>query len=66
LSAKPRNDKNDNDYDDDNNNKDAVIASTSKKNDDHNIVFFAPVAVAIAATDEGVIHPCRCPLTSTP
>ncbi len=43
-----------------------MIASTSKKNDDHKVVFFAQVAVAVAAADEGVIHPRRCPLTSTP
>ncbi len=64
-SAKPRNDNNDYDYDDADSNKDVVIASTSKKNDEHDVVFFAPVAVAVAAADEGVIHWCRCPLTST-
>ncbi len=76
--AKPRNDNNDDDYDDDNNNKDVVIddddnnnkdvviASTIKKNDDHDVIFFVPVVVAIAAVDEGVIHPCRYLLTSMP
>ncbi len=64
--AKPQNNNNDDDYNDDNDNKDVVIASTSKKNDDHNVVFFVPVAVAIAVADKGVIHPCRCPVTLTP
>jgi hypothetical protein len=65
-SAKLWNNNNDNDYDDDDYDKDVVIARTRKKNDDHDIIFFAPVAVAIAAVDKGVIHPRRCPLTSMP
>jgi hypothetical protein len=65
-SAKPRTDNNDQNYDDEDDDKDVVIASTSKKNDDHNVIFFVPVAVAVAAADEGVIQPRRCPLTSTP
>ncbi len=64
--AKPRNDNNEDDYDNDDDGKDVVIASTSKKHDNHDVVFFVPVAVAITAADEGVIHPCRCPMTSTP
>ncbi len=43
-----------------------MIASASKKNDEHDIIFFAPVTVAVAVAEEGVIHPCRCLLTSTP
>jgi hypothetical protein len=65
-SAKPWNDNNDNDYDDDDYDKDVVIARTSKKNNDHDIVFFAPVAVAIVEVDKGVTHPHRCLLTLTP
>ncbi len=43
-----------------------MIASASKNNDNHNVIFFAPVAVAVAAADEGVIRPQRCPLTLMP
>ncbi len=64
--AKPLSNNNDANYDDDDNNEDVVIASVSKNNDDHNVVFFAPVAVAVAMMDEGVIHPQKCPLTLTP
>jgi hypothetical protein len=42
-----------------------VIASMSKNDDNHNVVFFAPVMVAVAAADEGVICPHSCLLTST-
>jgi hypothetical protein len=66
LPAKPRSNNNYIDYDDDDNNKDVMIASTSKNNDNHNVIFFAPVAVAIATADEGVIRPFRCLLTLTP
>jgi hypothetical protein len=64
--AKPWNNNNDNDYNEDSDDKDVVIASTSKKNDNHNILFFAMVMVAVVVADKGVIHPRRCPLTSTP
>jgi hypothetical protein len=63
--AKQQRDNNDDNYDDNDDNKDVVIASTSKNNDDHDVVCFAPVTVAIAAADKGVICPCRCPLTLT-
>ncbi len=43
-----------------------MISSASKNNDNHDNVFFAPVAVAIAAVHNGVIRPCRCLLTSMP
>jgi hypothetical protein len=66
LLAKPRKDNNNHDYDDDDNNKDVVIACMSKKNDYHDAVIFAPVMVAVAATNKGVIHPRRHPLTLTP
>jgi hypothetical protein len=55
---------NDDNYDDNNNNKDVVIASVSKNSDYHYIVFFVPVAVAVAEAAKDVIHPCRCLLTS--
>ncbi len=66
LPAKPWRDNNNDDYNDNYNNKDVLIASASKYNDNHNIVFFAPVAVAVTAADEGVVCPRRCPLTLTP
>jgi hypothetical protein len=66
LLAKPQSDNNEDNYNDDNDNKDVVIASESKNNDNHNVIFFAPVAVAVTVADEGVIRPCRCPLTSMP
>jgi hypothetical protein len=69
LSAKPRsdnNDKNYNDDDDNKDNKDVMIASTSKNNDDHDVGIFAPVVVAVAAADKGVICLHRCLLTLTP
>jgi hypothetical protein len=63
--AKPRSDNNNDNYDDNDNNKDVMIASVRKNNDDHDVVYFAPVAVAITAADEGAIRLRRCSLTLT-
>ncbi len=43
-----------------------VIASVSKNNDNHDVIFFAPVMIAILVAEEGVICRHRCPLTLTP
>ncbi len=64
--AKPRSNNNNDAYDYNDDDKDVVIARASKNNDNHNVVFVAAVVVAVPAADEGVIRPCRCPLTTTP
>jgi hypothetical protein len=66
LLAKPWSNNNSNNYYNHVNNKDFMIASASRNNDGHNVIFFAPLTVAVTAADEGVTHPCRCLLTSTP
>jgi hypothetical protein len=66
LLVKPWSNNNNNYYNANVNNKDVVVASASRNNDDHNVIFFAPVTVAITAADKGVTHLHRCLLTSTP
>jgi hypothetical protein len=63
LSKPP---SNDNDNADNDNDEDTVIANASKNHDDRNVVFSWPVAVVVAAVDNGGTRLRRLLLTLTP